>query len=450
MNHLPLSVLAFGAVPDGRTLNTTSLQKAIDEAARTTGHLIIPAGIFRTGTLHLRSNLVLELMPGAVLQGSPDIADYESGRHDTAFNKDLQPFHLLVLDRLDRVTLRGSGTIDGQGPAFWQPIVSPTQWVRELAQRPSPMIQCSHCTNLHIQGIEIANSPGWTLHLEQCERVVIHGISIRNHLYGPNTDGIDIDGCRDVRVSDCLIEAGDDAIVLKTTPGSQSCERVTVTNCVLDTNCRALKLGAYETFHDMRQICFSNCVVRRSVAMFALCSRNGAVLEDIVVSNITGRASSNGDFDQPIHLDLCRHSDDRPRGAIRNVLIQNFVCRTSGRILMAAEPGSWLENISLRDVLFIPENSYDPHPRGLTAGGRQLNPRSPEARAARAALVADRIRNLTVQGFQIDWPASMPAPFHGLWARQVEGGRIETGTFTASDPSLENIHLESSSLRLIP
>jgi hypothetical protein len=378
-----------------------------------------------------------------VLRGSPDIADYEHGYHDTAFNKDLQPYHLLVLQGLRNVTIRGGGRIDGNGPAFWEPITAPDRWVRELARRPSPMIQCGDCVNLSWQDVEIANSPGWTLHLHRCTRVKIRGVSILNHLYGPNTDGIDIDGCQDVLVSDCVIEAGDDAIVLKTTPDSRPCERVVVTNCTIATNCRALKLGALESFHDMRQVAFTNCVVRRSVAIFGLYSRNGAMLEDIVVSNIVGSAASNGDFDQPIHLDLCRTSDDRPRGGIRNVLVENVVCRSSGRILLTAEPGSWLENISLRHVLFQAEATFDPHPRGLTAKGNQFSPRSPLARAARAAVVADRVRGLRIDALQAVWPWTMPAPFHAIWHRECPGAQLpDPATLAASDPSLPAIHAE--------
>ena len=75
---------------------------------------------------------------------------------------------------------------------------------------------------------------------------------------GPNNDGFDITGSQDVMISDCTLSCCDDAIVLKTTPDSGPIERVTVTNCVIRTRCAALKLGASESFHDMRQIAFSN------------------------------------------------------------------------------------------------------------------------------------------------------------------------------------------------
>ncbi|MCD8481740.1 MAG: glycosyl hydrolase family 28 protein [Verrucomicrobia bacterium] len=201
------------------------------------------------------------------MQGSPNIADYdvmEAGEH-----KDLQPYHLLVLDGLRSVRITGPGCIDGSGPSFWAKEPKPSGWYYELDKRPSPMIECIDCEDLVWEGVKIANSPGWTLHFKRCRNVRVEGITIANNLFGPNTDGIDINGCQDVRVSNCVIAAGDDAIVLKTTDDSIPCERVVVTNCVIDTNCRALKLGAHESYLDMRDVCFSNCVVRQSVAVFA-------------------------------------------------------------------------------------------------------------------------------------------------------------------------------------
>ncbi|MDV7401509.1 hypothetical protein RZS08_59370, partial [Arthrospira platensis SPKY1] len=92
-----------------------------------------------------------------------------------------------------------------------------------------------------------------------------------------------------------------------------------VTNCIIDTNCRALKLGAHESYLDMRDVAFSNCVVRQSVAVFALYCRNGGTLENIVVSNVVGHAFSNADYNQPIHIDLGVCNDEDALGRIRNV-----------------------------------------------------------------------------------------------------------------------------------
>lgn len=421
MNH-PLQnsdIHQLGAIGDGKTLCTRAIQAAIDAAAaqRGGGHVRIPAGTFLVGTLHLRSNLWLEFLPGAVLLGSPRIEDYELLPVEKGGNKDLQPFHLLVAHGCKNLRLSGPGRLDGNGPAFWHPQPHASGWFRELDQRPSPMIEFSDCHNVRWEDVEIANSPGWTLHFKRCDDVVVRGVSIRNNLFGPNTDGIDIDGCRDVRVSDCLIEAGDDAIVLKTTPLSRSCERVAVTNCSIATNCRALKLGAHESFHDMRDVVFSNCIVRCSVAVFALYSRNGAILENIAVSNIVGQAFSNPDYNQPIHIDCARIDPNAKPGKIRHVTVSNFLCHSNGRILITGEAGCSVEDISLLGIQFHMRDTHDPYPGGLTAWGDQFSPSTPEARAARAAVVFQHANGVSLSDVVIN---GLPGGFDAIWSRDCE------------------------------
>jgi len=440
MNPASEFLSRHGVVADGSRTCTRELQSAIDAAAREGGHLVFPPGVYRSGTLELRSRMLLELLPGAVLQASSDLADYPAIAPGTE-HKDRQPYQFLRCVGAASVAIRGGGRIDGAGPSFWHPEPGPWGWYRELAARPCPMVLFEDCEDLSLDGVEIANSPGWTLHLLRCRRVAIRGVTIRNNLFGPNTDGIDIDGCSDVRVSDCRIEAGDDAVVVKSSADAGPSERILVTNCSIATNCRALKLGAFESFHPMRQVVFSNCVVEQSVAVFGLYSRNGAVLEDIAVSNIVGNAFSNRDYNQPIHIDLARHSDDRPRGAIRNVTVDNMVCRTNGRVLLTAEPGSVVERVRLRGITLVLEDRFDPYPGGLTARGNQFSPRSAEARAARAAIVADSLRDLTVSDCAIDWQGAGDPPFHAFWGRALCGGGIDADGLRGSAPGLPTVAL---------
>lgn len=415
------SITEFGAIGDGITLNTAVLQRAIDAvtAEGGSGHLIVPRGRYVTGTLYLRSGLQLELQPGAVIQASGDIDDYDF--LDVTGHKDLQPYHFLVLKNLHDVTIFGAGTIDGSGPSFWEKTPNARGWYRELDKRPSPMLECVGCSNLCLRGITIANSPGWTLHLKCCDDVLVDGIKIRNNLFGPNTDGIDVNGCRDVRVANCLIEAGDDAIVLKTTKDARSCERVVVTNCIIDTNCRALKLGAHESYLDMRDVAFSNCVVLQSVAVFALYCRNGGTLENIVVSNVVGHAFSNADYNQPIHIDLGRRNEEDTLGRIRNVSINNMVLHSNGRVLVTGDPEQYVENITLDTIQLHLRDWFDPWPHGLTAGGNQFSPSAPEARAARAAVAVQYAHNFSATNIRVFKTDPLPGDFVEIWRKDCSG-----------------------------
>lgn len=431
-----INVRDCGAIGDGLRLDTEALQAAIDEACKAggCGRVRVPAGTYRTGTLWLRSHLQLELAAGAVLLGSPEISDYP--RLADGGHKDLQPFHLLILDGLEDVCISGSGWIDGNGPSFWEPQRLPSGWYRELEERPSPLIECLDCRGLVWENVGIRRSPGWTLHFKRCEDVQVRGIRIQNHLYGPNTDGIDINGCRDVRVADCLIEAGDDAIVLKTTPDSQSCERVTVTNCTITTRCRALKLGANESYLDMRDVVFSNCVVRESVAVVGIYCRRGATLENIAVSNIVGYAFANKDYNQPVHIDLgCRDEQDTP-GRIRNVALSNLILHSNGRILITGHPQQPAENISLHQIQLHLRDLHDPFPGGLSATGNQFSPSAPQARAARAAIVVENTRQVDLHAIRIYWPPNLPAPFHAIWLHNACDTAIPNPLPAASHPHL--------------
>ncbi|MFW6061451.1 MAG: glycoside hydrolase family 28 protein, partial [Planctomycetota bacterium] len=318
----------FGAVADGQTVNTQAIQRAVDAAAADGGGVvIIPAGTFVSGTIYLKSRVTLEVQPAGVLLGSGDIADYPEDYRQR--KGDRHRHHFLLADDCDNITLRGGGTIDGNGPAFWKEQKGPRQWIGAKHPRVSPMFEIRNCRDVRIEDVTIRNSPGWTVHPYCCDRVWIRAIRLLNPLFGPNTDGLDINGCRDVFVSDCHIECGDDAIVLKTTEDSRSCERVAVSNCVMRTNCVALKCGT-ESWHDFRQIAFSNCVVYKSTRAFGLYAKDGGVMEDIAVTGIVCDTDSGMILNRPIHIDAVDRTPESIKSTIRNVQISNFVARTDG------------------------------------------------------------------------------------------------------------------------
>jgi hypothetical protein len=430
-------ITTHGAVGDGTTLNTRAIQGALD-AASGGGVVLVPPGKFMTGTVFLRSNTVLELMPGATLLGSPRLSDYV--RLTRGVIGDRTGYHLIVADGVQNVTIRGQGTIDGNGPSFWEPTLGPRleeyprhapdpergrlMWIRAPdahSGRPSPMVELRFSQDVRVEGVHLTNSGGWTLHTLDCDRVWIRGVKLTSNLMGPNNDGMDITGCRDVMISDCDISCCDDAVCLKTYPNERPCERVTVTNCVIRTRCAAFKTG--EAFGLFRQIAFSNSVVYECSRAVALYANDGCIVEDVAVSNIVCDTRGPLMMNRPIHIDA-RYSglpDGSPAAGpasapccIRNVSISNVVCRTDGRILLTAEKGRMLENITLRDVHLIYPTMDDPDPIGAGIGGAQFSNRNPAARVARGAVVAENVSGLVVDGLRVDWP-------------QVDGtGRVAT------------------------
>jgi hypothetical protein len=510
-----LDVTHFGAVGDGKTLNTQAIQKAVDAAGAGGGGTVrIPRGTFLTGTVFLRSGVTLEIHPAGRILGSPRIEDYIAkswGQH-----MDRTPWHLLVAAGARDVKITGGGTIDGNGPAFWEPcapnpaapanpdvppgafggldaitVVPARQpdprkavisWIRgNKEKRPSPMIEITGCENVRIQDVHITNSAGWLLHLHNSNFVWIRGVRLTSNLFGPNNDGFDITGCHDVMVSDCHLSCCDDAICLKTTPDSNTCERITVTNCVIRTKCVALKFGCAETFHDFRQVTFSNCVVYESSRAIGIYVKEGATIEDVAIANIVCDTRNPFMVNRPIHLDCHRRKPESKMGKIRNVIISNVVCRTDGRILLTSQPESPMENIVLRDIQMVYPTMDDPDPVGRDIPCGQFSPASPEARVARGVVVAENVRNFALDNLMVQWPETgadgrIKCPdnwrfpikavnggfdkyyerreyntervpdFHVVWGRNLQGGYIRAPLAAPPRPGVEKFHLQDCAL----
>lgn len=442
------NVTEFGARGDGERLNTREIQAALDSAAEAGGGVVlVPPGVFLTGTLHMRSGVTLQVASGGVLRGSPRIEDYPpTGRERReGANIDNQPHHLLLADDCRDVGLAGPGTIDGSGPAFWDPPTTCAFYNRK-DKRPSPMIELHRCRNVRLDSLVIANSPGWTVHMIECDNVRIRGLDIRNSLVGPNTDGLDITDSRDVIVSDCNISCGDDAIVLKSYGGLS--ERILVTNCVCETNCSALKLGASESLGTIRRVAFSNCVVHNSSRGISLYNQAGGTFEDIAFSNIVIDTHTYMPLVCPIHLNLSHHPDpdpdrDRGIGVLRNVRISDVLVRSDARILLTAQDGAMLENIFLSNIhMDYPavEDRFERAAKAPSSKCRQFSPFSPEARGARACVAAHNIRNLVLRDISTTWPADA-APLHFLWAKNVRGGLVDCPLGTASHADVPPVEL---------
>ena len=474
-------VRQYGAKGDGITLDSAAVQKAVDAAGDAGGRVVLPPGRYLCGTIELRSRVTLEIQQGAVLVGSSRLEDYRT--HTWGHHQDITPWHLLAGHDLEDVVITGEGTIDGSGPAFWKPN-RPHDWAfwREKLHRPSPMVELRRCQNVRVENLTLQNSPGWTLHLHDCDHVTVRGVRIRNTPLGPNTDGIDITGCHHMTVSDCDIDTGDDAIALKTSDYSRSCEYIAITNCVLATSCVAVRLG-YESRQDFRYITVSNCVVPRCSRAIDLRSLEGAIIEHVVISGIVGTTNSGWPVNRPIELSLhkrdnvykaglpAEHPDygkDKPvtrEGRIRDVTLRDIDLQTDGRVTIVADDGMELSDILIDNLRLRYAMLDDPAAFAGASSSGFLPGDHRDARAARAAIVAKNASNLCVQNLRISWP-SYPVPetwhllncpnrsiskqfiegkekqirsgeyrcvFKVLWGKRLRGGRIELGALPASD-----------------
>jgi len=485
------NVQAYGARPDGQTLATAAIQAAIDAATTAGGgRVVVPPGTYLSGTLRLKDNVIFEVQNGATILGSPHIEDYTFLRW--GHNRDRQPYHLILLHGAKNVTIEGGGTIDGNGEAFWQDYDPANQpaWMHPTELKVSPMFEVSHSQDVRIRDLLLRTGGGWTLHLYDSDHVQVQGIKILNNLFAPNGDGIDITGCYDVTISDCIIKTCDDAICLKTTGDSRDCKRITVANNIIECSCAALKVGN-ESFRDISQATFSNNVVYGSSRAFALYAEGAGSVYDITVNNLVCDTKAPLIYNRPIHISLLQREvapgviyggkversdttfDHEGRQAqLRNILISNVIARTEGRILITAEPGRMIENLTLRDVIMTYPYIEDPRPNVERAKSGQFSPMNPEAKVARAALVAENVKNLVVDNFAVNWPEADTVPvdwrfpkriangtydsfhptyekareteFGGIWGRNLQGGYIFAPSLEASAPTMPRLDVTGS------
>jgi len=433
-------VTAYGAKGDGKTLATAAIQKAIDACAKAGGGTVyFPAGDFLSGTIALRSRVTLHLSAGATLWGSKNIADYS-------------PPHLIYAKDAENIAIEGSGTINGNGDAFWEPDFKPKP------KRPSPLIELQGCRGARIENVRIRNTPGWGIHPLECDGVWIRGISMISDLRGPNTDGIDPDSSRNVMISDSYIQTGDDAIVLKTTGRlripAPPCENVAVTNCVLVSDDAALKLGT-ESHGDFRNCTFSNCAIYGTRVGVAMYIKDGAVVENILFSNIAIDTSvelynrltgaNRTWIEYPILIDLEKRQADSRAGRIRDVSFSDIRVRGEGRVLVAGMPEQPLENFTFRN-LGLRVTGFEPvekqrKPRGSSRVSPA--PRALDYAPVPAALVFANMRGLDLRDVRVIWDAPGPAQDrHALYAGRVEGLTVEGFAGRAAGTRLAAIGLE--------
>src|SRR3984957_4905458 len=289
--HLPLQldISRFISRGDGLTNCTAFLQKEIDACAQSGGGTVyIPAGVYLTGTLWMRSNVTLHLESGAKLLGVPDVSAFPiwvSRWEGTA-----KPTHAALIcgEDLENIAITGRGTIDGGGRMWWDLFND-----KKLSHVRPRLIRVVNCRNVLIDGITLTNSGFWTLNPVACDNVTISRVTVKNPADSPNTDGINPDSCSNVRISDCYIDVGDDCVTIKS--GSEEdgrispppSENTTITNCNMLHGHGAVVIGS-ETSGGVRNVVISNCVFCGTDRGIRLKSRRGrgGVVEDVRVDNL--------------------------------------------------------------------------------------------------------------------------------------------------------------------
>ena len=253
------------------------------------GTIVVPTGTWLTGSLRLPSRTTLRLEAGATILGTRDPARYPLRRQMWEGRMVEAPDALIWAGDAEDVTITGEGTVDGQGEDWWEAVRA-----GRLQHRPR-LVSFQKCMRVRVEGVRLTRSPAWTIHPWRCRGVTIRDVTIFNPP-SPNTDGIDPESCSDVIIRDCLIDVGDDAIVLKAgaavgaSEGFPPCERVVVSGCHIRRAHGGVVIGS-EMSGGVRDVVVSDCTMLgtdRGIRIKTRRGRGGAV-ENLTVHNVLMR-----------------------------------------------------------------------------------------------------------------------------------------------------------------
>jgi len=443
-----MSVRDYGAAGDGSKLDTRALQAAIDACAGAGGGTVyLPPGRYLSGTLFLKSHVTLHLEGGATLLGSTKLEDYPPTIPAIrSYADNYTERSLIYAENLDHIAFEGHGTIDGQGGAFKGPYKVRPYLLRIIA-----------CREVSMRSLTLKNSPMWVQHYLACEGVCIEGIRVESTC-NANNDGIDIDGCERVRIANCDILSGDDAVVLKSTL-ERPCRNVVVTNCVLSSLCNAFKLGT-ESNGGFENIAMSNCTIYDTqISGLALELVDGGTLEQISISNVTMHNTRSaifirlGDRARPFKSGM----EPIGTGRLRHVRISNVRAFGADAIgcSITGLPGHPVEDVALenitvsfagggnlRDLASVPEKVKDypeygmfgalpaygffcRHTRGLRLSRVQVSTVHPDPRPA---LVCQDVGGLELFGWRSGTNDSPTVIFQDVQDALVHGCQAAPGT----------------------
>ena len=385
---------------------TQAVQQAVDAChARGGGTAFVPPGEYTTGTIVLKDNVTLWLEAGAVLYLSQDRADFPRERA-----------HVFA-DGARNIAIRGRGRFDGQARYEWgmpededteileeqrlarEAGVDMRRWLRRGLQAMTFLFK--QCRDVLIEDVTLVNSTLWNVRLWGCDGVVMRGVTIESDLEkAANSDGVDIDGSRNVRISDCRIMTADDAIVLKSGKWrwdgkgpSFPTENVVVTNCVLASSSSAFTIGT-ESFEDFRHIVFSNSVVRDSNRAFGINIQDGATVEDVLIANVTVELRRRhwnwwGDAEL-LKFVLKKRTPESRLGAVRNVVVRDVTAHAQGTSRILGHQERPIEDVTLSGIRLF------------------MGPEATPDKRATHALVAEGVDRLRIRDLEVSWAEAAP------------------------------------------
>lgn len=313
-------VTDFGAKADGVTLNTAAIQKAIDFAhEQGGGRVVLTPGIFLSGTIYIKSNVILHLEEGATLLGSINPWDYIK-------DKNIGWHSFVFAYKQTNIGITGKGTINGRGFQTAYNMVDyihrgfvddPLKLDRPNETNRPQNIYFRECTNIQVKGITLRDPASWNQTYDQCKNLLVEGITVDSKSYW-NNDGIDIVDCEEVIIRDSYIDAADDAFCFKSHSSEHRCENILLENCTGRSSANGVKFGTVSRggFKNFKIKNITIFDTYRSAITFA--TVDGAEIENIEVDGLRSIHTGN-----VIFLRIGNRWDHGKKPYMKDITIRN-------------------------------------------------------------------------------------------------------------------------------
>ena len=370
--HGAFDVHDFGAKGDGTTMDTSSIQSAIDRCGESGGGRVVLAnGTFLSGSIQLRTGVELHIDGTARLLASPDVADFPEWKDVKHVKSENLPRGrnacFIFAEEADRISITGDGVIDCNGQHHVKEKTNP-DWTGLRYERKYPLektlprvVFFAGCRDVRLRDVTLTNSPGgWGYWLHDCDRVQVTGLKILVNVEYPNNDGLHINCCRDVTVSDCIIESGDDAIVVRANSRSlavnKSCERVVVANCTIRSWANGIRIG-WVNDGVIRNCSFANiamhdtstgiCIMLPKIPNNPDYGREATLIENITFDGI----QMDGIYAHPLRA-VISPSKTTFVADVRDIRFNNVHAKSLEHPLISGRPGNPLKRFSFTDCSF--------------------------------------------------------------------------------------------------
>ena len=427
-------VAKYGAVGDGKTLDSPAIQRAIDEAAAYSGkaQVLVRGGrIYLVGTLELKGGIDFHLADDAELLASLRPEDYLGGMKSAADADKMAALAsaLITSDGALGLKISGTGTLQGRATEFMKgydqvnEIWQPKEW------RPKMFVLTS-CRDMEVRDITFAEAPNWGLHMLGCDGVLVDNVTVRNMLDVPNCDGIDPDHSRNVEIRNCKIACGDDGIVVKASRQAKEygpSANIRVRDCIIETQDAGLKIGT-ETTSDVHDVTFERCNIKTSSRGLCIQLRDEGSVYNIGFKDIKFESRYFSDpwwgRGEAISFTAIPRTADSKLGTLHHITVENVRGRAENSVRVRGSETSRPHDIVLDRVDVTLDRwtqyrggVYDNRPTRALAG---IEPHET------AGFSIENADNVTLRDCKLRWGANRPEYFgQAVQRKNATGLKVE-------------------------